>query len=258
MSEQVRSGGLYQAVYEALPDAEEILDTLRRNLGKRGFALLHEIVDLTKKGIEAVYDGDQFAVAECDGRIKELWDDFLTGRLPDDISRDLDEAFNDDLPGFSREQFKHQIASEIVEFKVVALVWPIVVGREEAVNAIPSPKRCGVPIQSWFKGLLDAVSELAKLMNRKLEDPSLSLNERIEWYQRYLLSARQITARLKDVSHTPGGIISNSTNRWESYHKALGGISRMIGAIGVQYVEMLNRKASNEALLEQVRELVGR
>jgi len=254
----IPDGELYRNLFDAFPNAEEVFDTLRRNLGKRGYAQLHAIVDLTKEGIEAVYDGDDFKVAEVDAEIEKRWEDFLAGRLPEHLTGSMDVNFDDDLPGFSREQFIHNIAQEIVEFKIVARTWALVIGKETDVPSIPSPAACSVPIQSWFKGLLDAISELGKLKDRVSENPELGEDERIQLYKRFLSVVRQLARRAVEVSHTPGGIINNSTRRGEGFHKDLGRIRRMIGAISVQYIGMLDRKASNDALLRQMKELLGK
>lgn len=235
---------VYQEVYKAFQDAEEILETLRSNVGRRGYSILHEAVDLSKEGIEAVFQGDDFAIAECDGKLRDLWNKFLEGRISGYLSKQLSPDFNHDIPGFKREEFLHEIAQEIVEFKMVAHIWPVIVGKETEFT-LPSPKDCRVPIQSWFGAAIDTISETAKLLGRVLNG-KLTLDERIEWRERYLSVARQLAQRLHDVAHAPGDVINNSTRRGQGFHNALGRVDRLIGAIGVANVELLDRKAAND------------
>ena len=208
---------------------------MMRLFGREYYGFVNRISDLQKAGIKSVFAYDQVGVEKCEVELDKLWKAFKSARLSDKIKKEefdslsvvLHPDFDHPLPEFKRVTALHMGGQEIAEFKIVRPSWPHLDTGEE-LDFIPTAESIGVSLPMWLGGLVDAISELAKLMDRRFED-DLSLDYRIDYMRRYLLMARQMADVLEEHAHIPGYIIDNSTFRFQRFRDGLRRVHSLVG-----------------------------
>jgi hypothetical protein len=61
---------------------------------------------------------------------------------------------------------------------------------------MPTAEQLGISDQSWLAGIGDSVSELGKILNRRLRSPKLSLRQRILLRERFIADSEEVYAFL--------------------------------------------------------------
>ncbi len=208
---------------------------MMRLFGREYYGFVNTISDLQKAGMKSVFLHDQAGIENCELELNKLWQAFKNARLSEKIKHEefdllavvLHPDFDHPVPEFKRVTALHMAGQEIAEFKIVRPSW-IHLDRGEELDFIPTAASIGISPPMWFGGLVDAISELAKLMDRRFED-DLSLDYRIDYMRRYLRQARQMAEVLEAHAHVPGYIIDNSTFRFQHFRDGLRRVHSLIG-----------------------------
>jgi len=208
---------------------------MMRLFGRKYYGFVNMVSDVQKAGMKSVFLHDQAGVETCELELGKLWTAFKSARLSESIKQEefdllavvLHPDFDHPLPEFKRVMALHMGGQEIAEFKIVRPSW-IHLDRGEELDFIPTPASIGVSLPMWFGGLVDAISELAKMMDLRFED-DLSLDYRIDYIRRYLRQARQMAEVLESHAHVPGYIIDNSTFRFQRFRDGLRRVHSLIG-----------------------------
>ena len=215
--------------------ADIYFNQMMRLFGREYYGFVNRISDLQKAGIKSVFHYDQAGIENCELELAKLWKAFKNARLSDKIKKEefdslsvvLHPDFDHPLPEFKHVTALHMGGQEIAEFKIVRPSWPHL-DKGEEIGFIPTAESMGASLPMWFGGLVDAISELAKLMDRRFED-DLTLDYRIDCMRRYLRQARQMTEVLEEHAHIPGYIIDNSTFRFQRFRDGLRRVHSLVG-----------------------------
>ncbi len=215
--------------------ADAYFKQMMRLFGREYYGFVNGISDVQKAGIKSVFRHDQAGIENCEVKLSELWEGFKSARLSDKVKREdfdlfaevLHPDFDHPVPEFKRVTALHMAGQEIAEFKIVRPSW-IHLDKDEELDFIPTAASIGISLSMWFGGLVDSVSELAKLMDLRFED-DLTLDYRIDYMRRYLRQARQMAEVLEEHAHVPGYIIDNSTYRFQHFRDGLRRVHGLIG-----------------------------
>ncbi|MEK7566538.1 MAG: hypothetical protein AAB527_00160 [Patescibacteria group bacterium] len=237
---------------------------MMRLFGREYYGFVNRISDLQKAGIKSVFHYDQAGIENCELELGKLWKAFKSARLSEKIKKEefdllavvLHPDFDHPVPEFKRVTALHMGGQEIAEFKIVRPSWPHL-DRGEELDFIPTAASIGVSLPMWFGGLVDAVSELAKLMDRRFED-DLSLDYRIDYLRRYLHQARQMAEVLEEHAHIPGYIIDNSTFRFQHFRDGLRRVHNLLGRTSQRLSDQyLSKKDQNDDMEARIKRLIG-
>ncbi len=110
---------------------------------------------------------------------------------------------------------------EQMEAELFGKIWPVIVGKTEAVPALTHWKDFKGNVQAFLYGYLDTVSELGKALTEELSKPDMTSELEFALFERYLAIAESITLRLSEERHVPGYVINNGYGRWTAYTKKL-------------------------------------
>lgn len=237
---------------------------MMRFFGRAFYGLVNEVSDVTKEGVQAVFHYDQPKIEACEIKLAELLAKFRDARLSNlmkpeefqNLAVILHEDFDSPLPEFKQVLAYHMVGQEISEFKIVKTAWPHV-DRGEDLDFIPTAVDLRVSPPMWFGGLVDAVSELAKLMTLRLED-GLSLEDQIRYVRRFLENGRKMVKCLEAHAHIPGYIIDNSTYRFQHFRDGLRRVHQLLGRISSDKLgDLLAKNAQNDDMEARIRRLIG-
>lgn len=239
--------GLHDAViYDALNEISdkfkmsEKFEDQRRNIGK-AYGIAGKIRESSKDGIYWLKMGELTKAQICADDIKKQWLDLIRLDLPKDLAW----------------QHQSEAGQEMVEFIYIIILYSYAEGRLKEIK-FPSHEDLMVSMPTWLAGVGDAVTELGKLMLKKLLDRKLSIDERVAIIEYYLDIYKQIYDFLEKLENVYGLVINNSRRRGygNSFRGLVQRISKFIEREEQKLSDIFSQKAGNEKLEALIQSLV--
>ena len=213
---------------------KENFEDQRKNIGK-AYSLANTIREASKDGPFHLGNQDFENSGLCSSEMKSVWQDLIRLNLPADIAW----------------QHQAEAGQEMVEFIYAELLYKAVITGE--TPKLPSHLELMVTPQTWLAGIGDASTELGKLALKKLLNPKLSINDRIEIYEKFLKIYRELYDFLERLENVYGLVINNSRRRGygNTYRGLVLRIQRFIERQEEKLLELYNQRVFLQTINKQ-------
>ena len=232
--------GMYKEMDRALKGIHEYLDELRSNQGKIGFGSQNLMSTVTKFYIANVQIACE---AEDPAEVERVTGDLASnGQDMCEITDGLKEAQSQKKLAETGTRFSRTTWQERTEAELFGYVWPVIVGKKEAVPELLPWGYYEGNIQAYLYAFLDLVPEMAKALNRlvaKMNKRGVPREDKIVLYERYIAVAESIVLYLDPEKHVPGYVINNAYGRWAAFNTKLGKVRGTIEMVRDKYNALL-------------------
>ncbi len=175
----------------------EYFEQSRRDNGKKATVLSIKIVELSKQGIEALIVENLHRVDDIRKRMADAWLKLHTADIPDDVL-------------WQREA---EAGQEMVEFFVVVALYHALFYDVPIQYSNISIEKLEVTPQQWLAGILDASTELGKILLEYEVDDNFSVDELIKYRSRFIAILQDVIKFLDPFETVYGLIINNSRRK---------------------------------------------
>ena len=191
---------------QASSNAKDAFEKIRRSIGRDGYGVTNDALNLMKDGIDAIKDGHYDVV----------------DRIAAEMQRAMELLDGASLPRHEQFRFRGQVEQELVELRFVARIYPQFFGIEEDDASMDgldifqlTPSVLDVTLQSWFAGLCDVPGELSKMLlsYRVKNHRVLVLADHVRLLERFVLLVGMVESFLGDYETVYEGAISTGAGR---------------------------------------------
>ncbi len=206
---QIYPKPLVDLLNETSQDFADYFESQRRDYGQ-AHRLKNDVCVGSKEGIDFLGEGNleqaQIAYMECEKSFEEL------GKLI--------------IPTDKAWQLESEAGQELVEFRVVLELYPVLLSRKEFSEIkVPSFEDFGVTRQSWLAGIADATGELSKLCDELCYN---GIGDEKEIYKNYIDVATELKSFLRQFARVYPLVASNNRYRGQGFGNKLRYVSLSI------------------------------
>ncbi len=196
-----------------------LFESSRVDIGKKGFRFSTQIRDLVKKGIEVLKSGNRDEIGGIRQKISDAWTELIDARIPSDLAWRHEAEAAQELWEFEFvvAMYDYLFDGAALDFKKFDIYPPDEDGDEDSEEYREKQARndymCSFTPQQWLAGLIDAPTELGKVLEDYCIDNDLSPSAYVELWDKYVKIVEQVVNFLSPFENVYGQVINNSRMR---------------------------------------------